>query len=134
MTDSNATELKTIIKALEKLASAVAWTMPNDSASVRTYLAEAFDAIAELKELIADAQPPLDKLLRCLENDYGITASWDGLRKVWLTESTAALQEDEAATLGGGEYEIETYHRCKHCGAFFEVINVCPNCGNAVER
>ena len=33
----------------------------------------------------------LDKLLRCLENDYGISASWDGLRKVWTTE---------AATLG----------------------------------
>ena len=34
--------------------------------------------------------PPLDVLLRCLENDYGIRASWDGLRHVWLTESVTA--------------------------------------------
>lgn len=56
-----------------------------------------------------------------------------------------------AATLGGGECEIETtenwlpaerYHRCKHCGAFFAVMNasgdiqpcVCPNCGRKVKR
>ena len=29
----------------------------------------------------------LEKLQRCLENDYGIRASWDGLRRVWTTES-----------------------------------------------
>ena len=57
----------------------------------------------------------------------------------------------EAATLGGGECEIETteswlpaerYHRCKYCGAFFAVMDasgdippcVCPNCGKAVKR
>ena len=34
--------------------------------------------------------PPLDMLLRCLENDYGIRASWDGLRRVWTTESVTA--------------------------------------------
>ena len=56
-----------------------------------------------------------------------------------------------AATLGSGECEIETtenwlpaerYHRCKHCGAFFAVMNasgdiqpcVCPNCGMKVKR
>ena len=37
----------------------------------------------------------MDKLLRCLENDYGITASWDGLRKVWLTESADAVKHGE---------------------------------------
>lgn len=53
--------------------------------------------------------------------------------------------------LGRGECEIETkenwlpaeqYHRCKHCGAFFAVMDasgdippcVCPNCGKAVKR
>ena len=57
----------------------------------------------------------------------------------------------QAATLGRGECEIETtenwlpaerYHRCKHCGAFFAVMNasgdiqpcVCPNCGRKVKR
>ena len=54
MSDSNATELCTIIEALEKLASAVSWTMPNDSASVRAYLMEAFDVIAKLKEMVPD--------------------------------------------------------------------------------
>ncbi len=56
MSDSNVTELKTIVEALEKLASAVSWTMPNDSASVRAYLMEAFDAIDKLKELVDDDQ------------------------------------------------------------------------------
>ena len=56
-----------------------------------------------------------------------------------------------AATVRRGECEIETtenwlpaerYHRCKHCGAFFAVMNasgdiqpcVCPNCGRKVKR
>ena len=30
--------------------------------------------------------PPYDNLINCLENDYGIKAEWDGLRKVWVTE------------------------------------------------
>ena len=50
MTDSNATELDAIIEALVKLASAIAWTMPNDTASVRAYLDEAWEAIDKLKE------------------------------------------------------------------------------------
>lgn len=54
-----------------------------------------------------------------------------------------------AATLGTGDCEIETteswlpamrYHRCKHCGAFFAVLDAskdippcaCPNCGRKV--
>ena len=53
------------------------------------------------------------------------------------------------ATLGRGTCQIETteswlpaerYHRCKHCGAFFAVLDasgdippcVCPNCGAKV--
>jgi hypothetical protein len=56
----------------------------------------------------------------------------------------ATPEQAIAATLGRGECEIETcetwlpaerYHRCKHCGAFFAVMNasgdippcVCPN-------
>ena len=39
--------------------------------------------------------PPYDELLRCLENDYDIKASWDGLRKVWLTESADAVKYGE---------------------------------------
>lgn len=53
------------------------------------------------------------------------------------------------ATLGPGMCKVETtenwlpaerYHRCKHCGAFFAVLDasgdipprVCPNCGRRV--
>ncbi|MBQ9021047.1 MAG: hypothetical protein IJ113_03385 [Eggerthellaceae bacterium] len=31
---------------------------------------------------------PLDRLISCLENDYGLIASWDGLRKFWNIETT----------------------------------------------
>ena len=40
-----------------------------------------------LKQRISELEEQRDMLLRCLENDYGIKASWDGLRKLWLTES-----------------------------------------------
>ena len=56
----------------------------------------------------------LDKLLRCIENDYGVTASWDGLRKVWLMERTVALPADVIATLGSG--------------------NPCPWCGRDMDK
>ena len=71
----------------------------------------------------------------------------DGLLVVDMLTPAQAI----AATLGSGECEIETtenwlpaerYHRCKHCGAFFAVMNasgdiqpcVCPNCGRKVKR
>ena len=40
-----------------------------------------------LKQRIAELEEHRDVLLRCLENDHGIKASWDGLRKLWFTES-----------------------------------------------
>ena len=71
-------------------------------------LAEAYDKMADQSaslaaELNARAEPPYDKLLRCLENDYGIKASWDGLRKFWYVE-----QKPEKPC--GGNY-------CPLCGA-----------------
>lgn len=33
-------------------------------------------------------EPPYDDLLRCLENDWHISVSWDGLRKFWCVELT----------------------------------------------
>lgn len=67
---------------------------------------------------------------------------------LWIDDCTP---EQAVATLGSGTCEIETtenrlpaerYHRCKHCGAFFAVMNasgdiqpcVCPNCGKKVKR
>ena len=88
-------------------------------------------------------QPPVDKLIRCLENDYGITASWDGLRKVWLTER---------ATLGRGTCRMEQIPECQYddiacseCGVALWAFsmdkegegvlatpNYCPYCGAKV--
>jgi len=35
---------------------------------------------------VETCEPPYDELLRCLENDWHISASWDGLRKFWCIE------------------------------------------------
>lgn len=68
-----------------------------------------------------------------------------------LTSTPITPEQAVAATLWRGTCEIETteswlpaerYHRCKHCGAFFAVLDasgdippcVCPNCGKAVKR
>ena len=68
-----------------------------------------------------------------------------------VAKAFSKIEQAIAATLGSGTCEIETtkswlpveqYHRCKHCGAFFAVMNasgdippcVCPNCGKAVKR
>lgn len=45
---------------------------------------------------------PYDELLRCLENDWHISASWDGLRKFWcieLTEEGVKLRNSAHNTL-----------------------------------
>ena len=72
-------------------------------------------------------------------------------KKLCISISGLTPEQAIEATLGRGECEIETtenwipaerYHRCKHCGAFFAVMNasgdiqpcVCPNCGKAVKR
>lgn len=54
MTDNRTAELEAIVEVLEKLASAISWTMPTDARSVRANLNEAFDAIDKLKELVSD--------------------------------------------------------------------------------
>ena len=45
----------------------------------------------ELEQAIAAtlrSESPYDELLHCLENDWHISASWDGLRKFWCVELT----------------------------------------------
>lgn len=47
-------------------------------------------------------EPLYDELLRCLENDWHIRASWDGLRKFWcieLTEEGVKLRDATHGTL-----------------------------------
>ena len=48
------------------------------------------------------SEPPYDELLRCLENDWHISARWDGLRKFWcieLTEEGVKLRDATHGTL-----------------------------------
>ena len=48
------------------------------------------------------SEPPYDELLRCIENDWHIKASWDGLRKFWcieLTEEGVKLRDATHGTL-----------------------------------
>lgn len=45
------------------------------------------DAKKWFAELGSD-EPLYDELIRCLENDWNIHASWDGLRKFWCIELT----------------------------------------------
>ena len=48
------------------------------------------------------SEPPYEELLRCLENDWNIKASWDGLRKFWcieLTEEGVKLRDAMHGTL-----------------------------------
>ena len=52
MTDNRTAELAAIVEALEKLASAISWTMPTDAKSVRDNLTETFDAIDKLKGML----------------------------------------------------------------------------------
>ena len=96
-------------------------------------------------------KPPYDELLRCLENDWHIYASWDGLRKFWcieLTEEGVRMRdaraertcEMELTELSSGS----AYHDvwlCSACGEQVEQHTVmgkseppryCPNCGARV--
>ena len=62
--------------------------------SLRDRLQESYEQVPELVKRESEGERescgPLDVLLRCLENDYGIKASWDGLRKLWLTENVTS--------------------------------------------
>lgn len=66
-----------------------------------------------LKERIAE-------LLRCLENDWHIHASWDGLRKFWCIELNEEGVRMRDAELGSGMCEFigDAKHppKCSACG------------------
>ena len=93
------------------------------------------------------------ELLRCLENDWNISASWDGLRKFWcieLTEEGVRLRDAELNSRAERTCKMETDHdeleviayshedtwayKCSVCGWSFRYDrgikpNYCPNCG-----
>jgi len=92
------------------------------------------------------SEPPYDSLIRCLENDWHISASWDGLRKFWNIGLT-----DEGVRLRDGMLNARFERTCKMrqhmwmpiwtcsvCGASngglfgldkYEPPKICPNCG-----
>ena len=63
------------------------------------------------------SEPPYDELLRCLENDWHIRASWDGLRKFWcieLTEEGVKLRDAVHDTLTAEQVRKATYAHSIH--------------------
>lgn len=92
----------------------------------------------ELEQAIAvtlRSEPPYDELLHCLENDWHISASWDGLRKFWcieLTEEGVRLRDATHGTLTADDVRdlIERHsawvignNRCFHDGAYEEIAD-----------
>lgn len=75
----------------------------------------------------------------------------DREERIYLSADRLITPEQAiAATLGTGTCQVDTtenwlpaerYHRCKHCGAFFAVLDAsgdipprfCPNCGRRIE-
>lgn len=92
------------------------------------------------------AEPPYDDLLRCLENDWHIRASWDGLRKFWcieLTEEGVRLRDAELNTRAertckrekhGTKMDGSPKLRCSLCGYGIgdKRWSYCPSCGAKV--
>lgn len=81
------------------------------------------------------SEPPYDELLRCIENDWHIKASWDGLRKFWhieLTEEGVKLRDTTHGTLTAEQVRevIERHsawvignNRCFHDGAYEDIAD-----------
>ena len=76
---------------------------------------------------------PYDELLRCLENDWNISASWDGLRKFWcieLTEEGVKLRNSAHVTLTAEQVrdvievaKAELLESCKYLGDYEQRTN-----------
>ena len=73
----------------------VNWCLGALKAKLIELLTDDEPEITTMYEPTDDAPPvKLARLLNCLERDYGIKASWDGLRRVWLTERAEPLPVD----------------------------------------
>lgn len=76
---------------------------------------------------------PYDELLRCLESDWHISASWDGLRKFWcieLTEEGVKLRNSAHSTLIAEQVrdvievaKAELLESCKYLGDYEQRTN-----------
>ena len=82
---------------------------------------------------------PYDELLRCLKNDWHISASWDGLRKFWnieLTEDGVQMRDSawvERTCKDVSENPLR--FECSACGGLSLDIapRYCPACGAEVK-
>ena len=97
-------------------------------------------------------EPPCDRLVERLREDWGIDASWDGLRRFWcvqLTEEGVRLRDEREVTLGRGTcrmilrddiygHAYQDIYECSVCGEQViretymgesEPPRFCPNCG-----
>lgn len=90
-------------------------------------------------------QPPYDELIESLRRDWGIEASWDGLRRFWyvgLNEKGMRMRDERDATLGRGTCKVENVSdwmgwHCKACDVLWQGLRdqrprFCPNCGAEV--
>lgn len=87
-------------------------------------------------------QPPYDELIEALRRDWGIEASWDGLRRFWyvgLTDEGVRKRDERDATLGRGECRDAAgkqiaFFSCSACGATTERKHprFCFACGRKV--
>ena len=74
----------------------------HDYYGMRQFLSGSYAAIADDLNAELESEPSYDELLSCLENDWHIRASWDGLRKFWcieLTEEGVELRDAAHSTL-----------------------------------
>lgn len=100
-------------------------------------------------------EPPYDRLIERLREDWGIDAIWDGLRRFWcvqLTEEGVRLRDEREATPGRGTcrmilrddirgHAYQDIYECSVCGEQViretymgesEPPRYCPNCGREV--
>jgi len=103
-TDNRTTELKCYIKCIDDMTNdllKIADVLEEHQINVKldngrylnpvSAIRSKVDVIWDETQAIAatlGSEPPYDELLRCLENDWHISASWDGLRKFWCVELT----------------------------------------------
>ena len=119
-----------------------------ETSSIREFNDSSWQAIADELNAELGNEPPYDELLRCLENDWHIEASWDGLRGFWcigLTDEGVRLrdsaraertclivnrQEDWQYGFGVKDYEFS----CGHVIGWAHTYepSYCPNCGARV--
>ena len=109
MTDNRTTELAATERIIATLrerdvqfatygnTDRVWWTTENGVAWYAQDRPNANDLYVKLEAVLTPEQAiaatlgselPYDELIRCLENDWHISASWDGLRKFWCIELT----------------------------------------------